>query len=386
MKFLHTGDLHLGRSLLEMNLLDDQKYILEEILRMAADNHVDAVIIAGDVYDRSVPGEEAVGLLDSFLRRLSDLDIRAYIISGNHDSDERLNFGSSLFESGGIYISSKFDGHLYHRTVSDEYGIVNIYLLPFVRASQVRHFFPDAGIDSYDSAVRTVIESAQIDPEERNIIAAHQFVTGRLGRKPDNAGSEGLSVQNVGTVEEIGYDCFDVFDYAALGHIHSPQSVGRREVRYSGSPLKYSLSEADSSKSVPLVTVGEKGEVEIELLPLVPRRNLRHLTGTLDKLIDPSNVTDADDYIYATLTDEDPVDGAMGIIRTYYPNTVHIDYRNSHTEEIMREDAADAGEQRTFAELSGDFYSKIYGCPMSDEEKKMLRMAAAEAGIINETD
>lgn len=386
MKFLHLGDLHLGKSLMGMDLIDDQKYILDEILKMAEDGSADAVIMAGDIYDRPVPSEEAVNLFDAFIRKLAEKGISAFIISGNHDSDDRLNFGSSLFESSGIYIASRFDGRLYHRTMRDEYGDVNIYLLPFVKASQVRHFYPDAEIGTYDDAVRTVIENADIDPGVRNIIVSHQFVTGSGGARPQNAGSEGLAVQNVGMVDEIGYSCFADFDYAALGHIHSPQRVGREAVRYSGSPLKYSLSEANNDKSVPFVTLGAKGDVDIKILPLRPRRDLRHLTGKLDVLLDPDNITDTDDYIYVTLTDENPIDGAIGIVRNYYPNTVHLDYRNSHTREIEQDDFETADDQRSFEELAGDFYRQLYGREMNDSEKKMLREAAEEAGIIHEAD
>lgn len=386
MKFLHLGDLHLGKSLLNTDLIDDQHYILEEIEQIARDNQVDAVVIAGDVYDRSVPSEAAVELFDAFIRRLVSDHMAVFVISGNHDSDERLNFGSSLFEMSGVYIASKFDGSLYHRTLEDAYGTVNFWLLPFVKASQVRHFYPDADIDTYEDAVRTVIENASINPEERNVIVAHQFVTGSGGEKPENAGSEGLAVANVGTVEEIGYHCFDAFDYAALGHIHSPQQVGRREVRYAGSPLKYSLKESASDKSVPLVTLGNKGDVDIELTPLKPKRDLRHLTGRMDQLLEPDNITDTDDYIYATLTDEDPVDDAMGIFQKYYPRTLRIDYRNSHTREIEQTDLTIGTENRSFGDLAEDFYHQMYGCDMDDDERTMLRQAAEEVGVIHEAD
>lgn len=386
MKFLHLGDLHLGRSLLDFDLIDDQKYMLEEILDMARENEVDAILIAGDIYDRSVPSEAAVNLLDGFINEMVEAGISAYMISGNHDSHDRLNFGSSFFESGGIYIAAKYDGMLYHRSFKDEYGKVNIWLLPYVKASQVRHYLTEEKIECYDDAVRAVIRSAPVNPEARNIIIAHQFVTGRSGEAPETSGSEGIAVQNVGLIDEIGCDCFDAFDYAALGHIHSAQKVGRETVRYCGSPLKYSLSEVNYSKTVPLVTLGEKGNVDVQLLPLKPKRDLRHIIGTRDQLLDPENITDPDDYMYVTLTDEDIINDAMNVFRQYYPNTVRIDYRNSHTAEIESADFTEVREDRSFDELAGDFYEQMYGTEISEEEMELLKEVAGEAGVIHEAD
>ena len=203
-----------------------------------------------------------------------------------------------------------------------------MYLLPFVKASQVRHYFPDAKIDSYDDAVRVIIEHAHLDRQKRNVIVAHQFVAGR-SEDPVLAGSESIGTQSVGLVEKISYDCFDPFDYVALGHIHSPQKVGREEVRYAGSPLKYSLSEVNHIKSVPLVTLGEKGKVSVELIPLSPMRDLRHIKGSIRELLNKKHVQSPEDFIYATLTDEEIIGDAMGIFQQVYPNTVKIDYDNS---------------------------------------------------------
>ena len=220
MRFLHLGDLHLGRALGEFDLYEDQKYILDRIIELADEKRADAVLIAGDVYDRSIPSEAATNLLDYFLDRLAAKKVKVFMISGNHDSDDRLNYGSTLFASNGIYISSRFTGALYRQTVADEFGEVNVWLLPFVKASQVRHFFPEDKIENYDDAVKTIIKHAGVDYGQRNIIAAHQFVAGR-DAAPALGGSESPGTRNVGLVEKIGYDCFDGFDYAALGHIHS---------------------------------------------------------------------------------------------------------------------------------------------------------------------
>ena len=252
MKIMHLGDLHIGKSLGDFDLYEDQKYILEQILNLIKEKSVDVLLIAGDVYDKAIPGEKSVQLLDYFLKRLVETGIKTYMISGNHDSDERLNFGSSLLESNNIYINSKFNGILKKYSLYDEFGELNIYLLPFVKASQVQHFFPEEKIDSYDMAVRTIIKHSDFDACKRNILVAHQFVAGK--EDPEIAGSEGLSVHNVGMVEKIGYGSLAEFDYVALGHIHSPQSVGLKHIRYSGSPLKYSLSEVNNNKSVPIIT------------------------------------------------------------------------------------------------------------------------------------
>lgn len=385
MKFLHLGDLHLGRSLGDFDLIEDQKYILDQILEIIEKENVDGVLIAGDVYDKSIPSEAATNLLDYFLCKLSESGVQTFMISGNHDSDDRLNYGSNLFEANQIYISALYHGTLDKRTVTDEYGEVNVYLLPFVKASQVRHFYPEETIDSYDDAVRVILKHADMDVTQRNVIVAHQFVTGQ-SEDPALGGSEGAGTQSVGLVEKIGYDCFDGFDYVALGHIHSPQRVGRDQVRYSGSPLKYSLSEVHNAKSVPVITMGKKGEVTLELIPLKPMRDLRHIKGNLKALLEPKNITDVEDFIYVTLTDEEIINDAMGIFQQTYPNTVKIDYDNSRTRAMEHVDISNIAENKSFSELIGDFYRLIYNCEMSGEEMDYMRVAAQEAGVIDETD
>ena len=384
MKIMHLGDLHIGKSLGDFDLYEDQKYILEQILNLIKEKSVDALLIAGDVYDKAIPGEKSVQLLDYFLKRLVETGIKTYMISGNHDSDERLNFGSSLFESNNIYINSKFNKILKKYSLYDEFGELNIYLLPFVKASQVQHFFPEEKIDSYDMAVRTIIKHSDFDAKKRNILVAHQFVAGK--DDPEIAGSEGLSVHNVGMVEKIGYGSLAEFDYVALGHIHSPQSVGFKHIRYSGSPLKYSLSEVNNNKSVPIITFKDKGELLVEFAPLLPMRDIRHLRGNIKNLLDKKNISMENDFIYATLTDEDIVNDAMGIFREYYPNTVKIDYDNSHTKEIGNVDITRITQNKTFDELIKDFYMQMYSCDMGEEELEIMKWAAKEAGVGNEAD
>lgn len=383
MKFIHIGDIHLGKSIGGFDLTGDQKYILDQILEIAEQEKADAILVAGDVYDKSVPGEAAVKLFDYFLSRLAEKEITAFIISGNHDSEERMNFGSSLFQANQIYISAKYEGRLYRHRMEDGEGTVNIYLMPFIKASQVRHFFPDEEIATYDDAVRVVLKNSDIDPGERNLLLAHQFVAGK-SEEPRLGGSESASAQKVGLVEKIGWDCFGDFDYVALGHIHSPQSVGREEVRYAGSPLKYSRSEAGDDKSVTIVELGEKGSVRVEQRPLRPLRDLRHIKGRLDQLLAGETISAPEDFIYATLTDETVIDNAMGIFRQYYPNTVGIEYDNSHTKEIRQADISQVGENKSFDDIISDFYKWIYGCDISGEERRLMKEIAEEAGVTNE--
>lgn len=385
MKLLHVSDIHIGRTIGGFDLIDDQRYILDQIIDIAEKDGVDAILIAGDVYDKAVPGESAVKLLDYFLCRLAEKRMDTFIISGNHDSDERMNFGSSLFQASNIFISAKYEGRLFKRTVTDSQGTVNIYLMPFIKASQVRHFFPDEEIATYDDAVRVVLKKSAIDPQERNILVAHQFVAGKTA-EPQLGGSESVSTQKVGLVEKIGWDCFDAFDYVALGHIHSPQPVGRNEIRYAGSPLKYSRSEAGDDKSITIAELGEKGKVRIEQRPLRPMRDLRHVRGRMDQLLAKENITAPDDFIYATLTDEDAKENVMGIFQQYYPNTVAIEYDNSHTRQLQQPDLAEIAENKSFDDIISDFYKLIYGCEISDDERKLMKETAREAGIVDEAD
>lgn len=384
MRFFHLGDLHIGKNLGEFSLIDDQKYILEQILCLAKEKKVNGILISGDVYDKTVPSEAAVELLDRFLAECGEAGLRVFLISGNHDSDERLNFGSALFDVSGIHICAKYDGSLKKVTLSDEFGPVNVYLLPFVKASQVRHFFPEADIPDYDAAVRQAIDAGNVDTAQRNILLAHQFVAGSDG-KLSLGGSESQAVQNVGTVEVIHADAFAPFDYTALGHIHSTQTVGNEFVRYSGSPLKYSKSEVHSVKTVTMITLGEKGSVSIEELPLRPMRDVRLLKGLDTDLLHPDHITDTEDFIFVTLTNKEPIPNAMDLFQSYYPNTVAIEYEQSDYDADNTDFAADV-ENRTFLELAADFFTDVYHMELTEEHMKILEETAKEAGVLYEAD
>lgn len=379
MKILHLGDIHLGKSVNEFSMIDDQRYILNQIIEIIEKHKIDAVCIAGDVYDRSVPSEEAVKLLDYFLTTLSQMGKSVFMISGNHDSDERLQFGSQLLRAKQVYIAGRYDGVVEHVVLEDEFGPFHVWMLPYVKASRVAHYFPKADTSSYDAAFRTAIAACEVNEKERNVILVHQFVTGK-SEDPLLSGSESAMV-SVGTVEKIGYDCFDSFDYVAMGHIHGCQAVGRETCRYAGSPLKYSLNpkEINSEKTVPVVTFGEKGNVVVELVPLVPRREVRHLRGELKELL--ANAIDTDDYIYATLTDDNAQFDAMARLQEVYPNVMKMDYDNLSTRTLQEEAVAET-EGKSFEELIFEFYEWMNGTQPSEAEWKILQEVAKEAGVI----
>ena len=372
MKFLHLGDLHLGKSLGDFDLIKDQKYILEQILGIIKEKSVDGVLIAGDVYDKAVPSEAAMNLLDYFLSSLSKSGVLTFMISGNHDSDDRLNYGSNLFAANQIYIASKYDGTLYRRTVTDAHGEADIYLLPFVKASQVKHFFPDEEIGSYDDAVRLAVKAMNVDTSQRNIILSHQFVTGAL-----RSDSESVSV---GGLDDIGADIFADFDYAALGHIHGAQSISREAVRYCGTPLKYSFSEAASPRTLTIAELKEKGSVSVRTEVLEPLHDMREIRGTYMEVTARSFYTDKNrfDYIHCTLTDEQEIPEAMGKLRAVYPNIMKLDYDNlrSKAAEGLPETINISGKSPT--ELFGEFYERCNNSPMSSEQAEYISGAVAE--------
>ena len=362
MKFFHLSDLHLGRRMYEFSLIDDQKFILEELLCLAAEEHPDAVVIAGDIYDRAVPSAEAVELFDSFLTELAGRRIPVLAIAGNHDSPERIAFGAGLMAPSGVYLSPVYNGRVEPVTLSDAYGEVRFYLLPFIKPANVRRFYPDAVIESYTDALRCAVEHMDIDPSARNVLVTHQFVTG--GVRSD---SEDVTV---GGTDNVDAAVFDGFDYVALGHLHGAQRIGRETLRYSGTPLKYSFAEKDQIKSITVVKLGAKGNVSVSSLPLTPRRDMREIRGTYIELTlrDSYAGTDTEDYIHAVLTDENDIPNALARLRSIYPNLMKLDYDNLRT----RSSAVIAAEERhrtmTGAELFSELYEKQNGQKMSDEQ------------------
>lgn len=378
MKFLHLADLHIGKRVNEFNMLEDQKFILERILKITDEVKPDTVLIAGDLYDRSVPVGEAVSLLDDFLTELAGRKIPVFAISGNHDSPERLEFGSRIMCKNGVHIAGTFDGFMPQTSLSDEFGQVNIYLLPFLKPAMAVPYFKDKNIDSYEDAVRAAVGAQNIDTAARNVLVAHQFVTGG-GKEPLRCDSETVSV---GGVDNVDFSAFSAFDYVALGHLHGAQKIGRNEVRYSGSPLKYSFSEARQKKSVTFVELGEKGKTEITQIPLKPLRDMREITGPIAELLSPEIAAQGDcrDYIRAILTDEREITDAVGKLRAVYPNLMRIDFKNSRTDAENSATAASGDiSSKTPLQLFEEFYENQNNTALSEYECEKIKKIADAA-------
>ncbi|MBQ8164242.1 MAG: exonuclease SbcCD subunit D [Clostridia bacterium] len=373
MKFLHIADLHIGKRVNEFSMIEDQKYILNEIIKIIDSEKVQAVLIAGDVYDKAVPSAEAVQLFDTFLTRLVKKKIAVFAVSGNHDSAERIAFASDIMKDSNVYMSPVYNGNVEPIKLTDEFGTVNIYLLPFIKPINVRSCFDDAeALRTYDEAVKFAVEKMVVNSEERNIIVAHQFVTGA-----ERCDSEEVSV---GGLDDIEYHAFDKFDYAALGHIHGAQHIGREEVRYSGTPLKYSFSEVRHKKSVTVVEFREKGQIEITNIPLVPLRDMREIKGTYMEVSDRKNYegTATDDYMHITLTDEEDVPDAIGKLRAIYPNIMCIDYDNKRTRAFNNIDGADISENKSPVELFAELFEKQNNQEMTAEQKEVIERIVEE--------
>lgn len=367
MKFLHLADLHLGKRVNGFSMLEDQAYILRQILAILDDEQPDGVLIAGDVYDKSVPSVEAVELLDGFLTELRARGVPVLLISGNHDSPERLAFGGRVMDSCGIHISPVYDGALAPVTLQDAFGPVHVWLLPFVKPAHVRRWFPDADIESYTDAMAEAVAHMDIDTAARNVLVTHQFVTGGT-----RSGSEELSV---GGTDNVDSGVFAPFDYVALGHLHGAQHIGRETIRYAGSPLKYSFSEARQHKSVTVVTLGEKGDVQVRTVALTPLRELREIRGSYDELTARSfyeHTTYRSDYLHLILTDEQDVFDAMSRLRTIYPYLMTLDYDNARTRAAGGMSVPAETERRTPLELFEALYQRQNHRPMSEVQRAYI--------------
>ena len=375
MKFLHISDLHIGKRLNEFSMMEDQVHILDQIQKIARKEQADGVIIAGDIYDKPIPSAEAVKVFDQFLTGLADHHIKVFAVSGNHDSAERIAFGAQLMSSRDVWLSPVYDGTAAKIMLEDEYGELCIYLLPFLKPAVVRHILEreqeaDADVqlpESYHEAVKTAVERMEIDRGRRNILVAHQFVTG-AGR----CDSEDLSV---GGMDRVDAEVVDAFDYVALGHIHSPQCVKRETVRYCGTPLKYSFSEAEQVKSAVVVDCREKGVVCIHTVPLVPLHDLRKIRGTYLEVTarDFYQEKDREDYVQVTLTDEEDVPDGLAKLRIIYPNLMQLLYDNSRTKQNRLVEMAECTEQKSEMELFAEFYELQNNQPMSREQADFVR-------------
>lgn len=367
MRIIHLSDLHLGKRVNEYNLIEDQTFILRQILDVIDGEQPQAMIIAGDVYDKAVPSAEAVEVFDEFLCRLAERKLQVFVISGNHDSPERIAFASRLIDASGIHLSPVYNGEVKSITLSDECGLVHFYMLPFIKPANVRRFFPEETINSYTDAVRTAINHINMDHNERNVLITHQFVTGAL-----RSDSEDISV---GGADNVDASVFDGIDYVALGHIHGPQNIGSERIRYCGTPLKYSFSEVSHEKSVSVVTLREKGGLEVKTVPLTPLHDMREIRGTYDELTARSRYigTNVEDYLHVTLTDEDDIPDAMNKLRVIYPNIMKLDYDNMRTRTNAQIDGAEAVETKSPLELLSEFYELQNGQPMNEEQMRFSK-------------
>ena len=365
MKLIHLSDLHLGKRVNDISMLEDQKYILEQILTVIDAESPAAVLIAGDVYDRSVPSAEAVELLDEFLSGLAQRKLQVFLISGNHDSPERLAFGSRLMTASGIHISPVYDGTVTPIRLTDARGPVDFWLLPFLKPAQVRRFYPEETVETYTDACRVAIENMNRDPNARNVLLVHQFVTGAA-----TCDSEEISV---GGSDNVDACVFDGFDYVALGHIHGPQNIAENRIRYCGTPLKYSFSECHHRKSITVVELDET--VTIRTVPLTPLRDLRELRGTYAQLTAPENYrgTPTEDYLHIILTDEEDVPEAVGRLRAVYPNLMKLTYDNTRTRTTGCPETAADIRRKSPLELFGELYEAQNNQPMSHTQTAFVQ-------------
>lgn len=373
MKIIHLADLHIGKRVNEFSMIDDQKYILNQILKIIDKEKPDAVIIAGDVYDKQVPSIEAVELLDSFISDISKRKTTTFIISGNHDSAERLAFGSSLMAMGKIYISPVYNGKISKYTLKNDFGSANFYLLPFVKPNHVKRFFPDEKIESYTDAIRVVVDNLKLDTSEINILIAHQFVTGASRTE-----SEEISV---GGLDNVDASVFEDFDYVALGHIHRPQKIGTERIRYCGTPLKYSFSEVNDTKSVSIIEINSKENFNLRTIPLIPKRDMRKIRGTYEELTTKNSYenTNTDDYIHVTLTDEFNVADAIQKLRVIYKNIMKLEYDNMRTRESRKINLDDMViENKNPLEIFSEFYKLQNNKEMNDEQKEIIKKIMEE--------
>lgn len=369
MKFMHISDLHIGKQVNGYSMIEDQRYILKSILREVDKEDVDGVLIAGDVYDKSVPSAEAVTVLDDFLVRLAKKKKPVFIISGNHDSAERLAFGGRLFEAQNIYLSPVYQGEARCITMEDAYGEVNIYLLPFVKPTQVKAFLKEEEdrITDYSSAIAAVIDHMNIDTKKRNVLLMHQFVTGAV-----RCDSEEVSV---GGLDQVDGSILKDFDYVALGHIHGPQKLGEGNIRYCGTPLKYSLSEVNHKKSVTIVELKEKGELILQEIPLIPKRDMYHLRGTYEELSSLNYYKGKEfqnGYVHVTLTNEEDILEVKGRLQTIYPNLMSVEYDNRRTRSTLHLQATEEVEKKSPLELFENLYEQQNNQELTKEQVEIL--------------
>lgn len=374
MKFIHLSDLHLGIRVNDFSMMEDQRYILERITGIIDREKPDGIIIAGDIYDKTVPPAEAVAMFDEFISGIAQRNIHTFIISGNHDSAERVSFGSRIMDLSGIHFAPVYNGNISPVVLEDEFGKVNVYMLPFIRPSAVRACFPDEDTDSYSSAVETAVRHLNIDPAERNVIVTHQFVTGAL-----RSDSEEVSV---GGTDNVSAEIFEQFDYTALGHIHRPQNIGSEKIRYCGTPLKYSFSEAGHKKSVTIAELCEKGSLSVRTEELIPLRDMVELRGSYEELMSKGfyeGTGYTEDYVRIILIDENDIPDAVTKLRMVYKRLMKMDYDNSRTRRQNIISGAAEVRETDPVKLFGEFFEAQNNMPMSEEQAEFAENIIKEA-------
>lgn len=383
MKIIHTGDWHIGKIVNEFSMLDEQKYILEQLISIIDNEKPDAIIIAGDIFDRSIPPVEAVELVDQvFSRLLLEMKIPVLAIAGNHDSAERLSFASRILTNHGLHIAGIFDGGVPCITLQDSSGPVNFYMLPYTDPRNVRHLYDDMQISTHDDAMKRIIDrlGQAYNFSERNIMITHGYIT-HMGRQAEIL-SESERPLSIGGTDFVSSDYFSMFNYTALGHLHAPQRAGSENIRYSGSLLKYSFSEVNQKKGITIVELDREGTAAVRHIELIPKRDMRIIKGPIDELINPGvyQNANAEDYIYAVLTDRGELIDPMSKLRSVYPNIMGLSKESGIQREDTRTSASEGYKSKSRLELFKEFYSAIQGEPLSE------KAAAVMERIIGEVD
>lgn len=373
MRFLHLADLHIGKRVNGFSMIEDQKFVFEQVYNVIENEKIDGIIMAGDIYDKPVPSAEAVKLFDEMLTRLVSINLPIFVISGNHDSAERIGFGSDILSAAKVYMSRVYNGNLQKIELEDDYGKINVYLLPFIKPATVKNIYKEAEIKDYDDAIEYVLSQEKIDKTKRNVIVSHQFVTGALRSESEEV--------SVGGLDNVSVENYEAFDYVALGHIHRAQQMGRESARYAGTLLKYSFSEEKHNKSMTIVDLKEKGNIEIKEIPVKPLHDLKTIKGKFSKITSEEFYKELkkEDYYRAVLTDEDDILNAIGKLKSIYPNLMSMEYDNTRTRSYSVVDNVETGETKSPLDYFEEFFEKQNGRKMSEKQRNYLLEILGEA-------
>lgn len=373
MRFLHLADLHIGKRVNGFSMIEDQKFVFEQVYNVIENEKIDGIIMAGDIYDKPVPSAEAVRLFDEMLTRLVSINLPIFVISGNHDSAERIGFGSDILSAAKVYMSRVYNGNLQKIELEDDYGKINVYLLPFIKPATVKNIYKEAEIKDYDDALEYVLSQEKIDETKRNVIVSHQFVTGATRSESEEV--------SVGGLDNVSVENYEVFDYVALGHIHRAQQMGRESARYAGTLLKYSFSEEKHNKSMTIVDLKEKGNIEIKEIPVKPLHDLKTIKGKFSKITSEEFYKELkkEDYYRAVLTDEDDILNAIGKLKSIYPNLMSMEYDNTRTRSYSVVDNVETGETKSPLDYFEEFFEKQNGRKMSEKQRNYLLEILGEA-------